>query len=377
MQRGNIFKKGGNWYLRFYRDELRDGRVVRRRRCQKLAPFCDTYRTLRSVRSLAEEILSPLNCGRMRPETAQTVSEFIEAAYLPYVREHKRPSTHKGYTDIFEDHLKFRVAGIRLRDFRTADGEHLLSIVSHDTGLSHRSLLHIKSFLSGVFTYAKRIGALDRTNPMRDVSVPRGVPGKETYAYSLEEIQTMIRLLPEPARTAVAVAGFTGLGLSELRGLRWEDLLGDEIRVSRSVWHRHVGETKTRARTAPVPVLPFLARMLAEHAKLNPGNGFIFAGPSGRPRDLATMGTKIIRPALKGSGVGWHGWHAFRRGLATNLHGIGVPARTIQAILRHSNVSTTLAFYVKTSDADAVAAMARLERELGNDWTTPNTTRVQ
>ena len=61
--------------------------------------------------------------------------------------------------------------------------------------------------------------------------------------------------------------------------------------------------------------------------------------------------------------------HAFRRVLATNLYRIGVPARIIQAILRHSNVSTTLAFYVKTSGADAAAAMDRLEKvrqRLGN-----------
>jgi integrase len=157
------------------------------------------------------------------------------------------------------------------------------------------------------------------------VRVPEGMPGKETYAYSLEEIQTMIHLLPEPARTAVSVAAFTGLDHSELRGLRWGDIIGEEIRVSRSVWHHEVGETKTKARTAPVPVIPFVTRMLAEHAKRNPGNGFVFAGPSGRPRDLATMGTKVIRPVLEGSGVEWHGWHAFRRGLATNLHRIGVP----------------------------------------------------
>ncbi len=253
----------------------------------------------------------------------------------------------------------------------------MLSLISHDTKLSHRSLIHIKSFLSGVFTYAKRTGVLDGINPMRDVSVPKGTSGKETYAYSLEEIQTMVRLLPEPARTAISVAAFTGLAHSELRGLRWEDIIGEEIRVSRSVWHREVGETKTPARTAPVPVIPFVTRVLAEHAKRNPGNGFVFAGPSGRPRDLATMGTKVIRPALKGSGVEWHGWHAFRRGLATNLHRIGVPPRTIQAILRHSNISTTLAFYVKTVTADAVAAMELLEKEMGNDWATPSTTTVQ
>jgi hypothetical protein len=38
------------------------------------------------------------------------------------------------------------------------------------------------------------------------------------------------------------------------------------------------------------------------------------------------------------AGVSWHGWHAFRRGLATTLHRLRVPDKTIQAILRHSNV---------------------------------------
>jgi integrase len=306
------------------------------------------------------------------------VSQFIETVYLPHVREHNRPSTLKGYTDIFEDHVKVRLLGIRLCDFRTLDGERILSVISHDTGLSHTSLLHIKSFLSGVFTYAKRTGVLDGINPMKDVSVPRGAPSKETYACSLEEILTMIRLLPEPARTAVAVAAFTGLGLSELRGLRWEDLVGNEVCVSRTVWRSYVGETKRKARSAAVPVIPFLARVLAEHAKRNPGNGYIFAGRlGGRPRDLASMGTKVIRPALKGSGVEWHGWHALRRGLATNLHHLGVDARTIQAILRHSNVSTTLAYYVKVSSADSVAAMERLEKAMGNEWATNTNPRVQ
>jgi integrase len=44
----------------------------------------------------------------------------------------------------------------------------------------------------------------------------------------------------------------------------------------------------------------------------------------------------------------WHGWHAFRRGLATNLHGLGVDDKTIQAILRHSNIGLTMNVYVKS-----------------------------
>src|SRR5271157_2981090 len=47
--------------------------------------------------------------------------------------------------------------------------------------------------------------------------------------------------------------------------------------------------------------------------------------------------------------------------LATNLHRLGVPDETIQRILRHSTVAVTQNCYIKTADADAVAAMRSLE----------------
>ena len=48
--------------------------------------------------------------------------------------------------------------------------------------------------------------------------------------------------------------------------------VGDELHVRRIVWRTHVGETKTRARTAPVPLLPILSRALAEHRKRSLGD---------------------------------------------------------------------------------------------------------
>ena len=53
-------------------------------------------------------------------------------------------------------------------------------------------------------------------------------------------------------------------------------------------------------------------------------------------------------------------WHAFRRGLATNLHQLGVQDKVIQRILRHSNVAVTQACYLKTADADVQRAMEQL-----------------
>jgi len=58
----------------------------------------------------------------------------------------------------------------------------------------------------------------------------------------------------------------------------------------------------------------------------------------------------------------WHGWHAARRGLGTNLYRLGVPEKTIQAILRHANVSTTNTYYIKSAADDTRVAMAKLEK---------------
>jgi integrase len=56
----------------------------------------------------------------------------------------------------------------------------------------------------------------------------------------------------------------------------------------------------------------------------------------------------------------WHGWHAFRRGLATGLYSIDERAEIAQTILRHEDVSTTQEHYLMLkSKAEGNAAMKR------------------
>jgi integrase len=75
----------------------------------------------------------------------------------------------------------------------------------------------------------------------------------------------------------------------------------------------------------------------------------------------------------------WHGWHAFRRGLATNLHGLGVDDKTIQAILRHSNIGITQNIYIKSVSEQQLDAMDSLSEKLGicNDHATNEMGRIQ
>ena len=93
----------------------------------------------------------------------------------------------------------------------------------------------------------------------------------------------------------------------------------------------------------------------------DPDRGFIFRNPLGKPLNLDALVREVIRPALEAEKIPWYGWHAFRRGLATNLHRLGVSDKVIQQILRHANVTTTINIYVKMVTQDAEEAMRKLE----------------
>jgi hypothetical protein len=69
----------------------------------------------------------------------------------------------------------------------------------------------------------------------------------------------------------------------------------------------------------------------------------------------------VALPAIEAEKIPWYGWHAFRRGLATNLHRLRVSDKVIQQILRHANVTTTINIYVKMVSRDAEEAMKKLE----------------
>jgi len=79
---------------------------------------------------------------------------------------------------------------------------------------------------------------------------------------------------------------------------------------------------------------------------------------------LDNLADRVIKPVFKANGLEWKGWHAYRRGLATNLHELGVPDIVIQAILRHEDVSTTQRSYIKTVPEVVTAAMKRPEAQI-------------
>jgi integrase len=370
QQTGCLVKRGGWWLLRYRMRVMEEGKLRSVNRAHKLCRVDAQHKTKASVRSLAEDFLKPINEASSEQNPTLRLGEFVEKVYLPYVRDHKRPSTHKGYKDMWEDHLRVRCGEWWLRDARTADIQRLLDEVAREDGLGKTTLKHIKHLLSGIYRFAMQQGLYERANPVTAASIPEAPGANETHAYSLEEVMQMVAALPEPAATVVLTAAFTGLRRGEIRGMRWENLESGEplgfYRVSQSIWNGIVTEPKTAKSKAPVPIIGILAKRLEEHRARcgNPQAGPMFTNKIGKPLDLNELYRRIIKDILQASRIEWHGWHAFRRGLATNLHRLGVDDKTIQAILRHCNVAVTQNVYIKTVSADSVAAMQQLENSI-------------
>jgi integrase len=370
-QRGHTFHRYGSWFVRYYDTDSTGKRV---QVCEKLkVAYGGDYTTRRSVQPFVAEMLAPINSGLLNSQSTMLVSEFVERVYLPeYVEKNLRPASLKQYRDVWNNHLKARMGKLTLRSFRTVHGESMLAQIAAQSKLGRSSLRHCKAFLSGAFKQAKRLGILDGLNPITDVSIPRVPEAQEdTYAYSLPEIKAMLAMMDEPARTVVLTAALTGLRKSELRGLTWADFDGRELTVRRSVWNSTVSEPKTRRSRAPIPVVRQLADALEAHrlraGKLAQADLPIFQAGNGQPLNLDNLARRVIAPVSA-----WHGWHAFRRGLATNLHALGVDDKTIQTILRHSNIGLTMNVYVKSVTESQVNAMDALGERLAmcNDHAT-------
>jgi integrase len=237
-----------------------------------------------------------------------SVGDFVERLCLPFANQQKRPSTYKGYYQMWHEYLKPRCEQAWMREVKTHHVQGWLDEIAREQRkegdgereytLSKTTIAHIKAFLSGVFRHAAQLGYFDGANPVKLTEIPAFAPeGQEGRAYSLEEIAQMLRVLPELAVTVVATAAYSGLRLGELRGLTWEsyepaqedddDSLG-LLHVTRSIWRSHVGEPKTKKSKAPVPVIPELAERLKAHRKVcgNPLTGPIFANSLGKPLDL-------------------------------------------------------------------------------------------
>src|ERR1700686_486847 len=118
-QVGYLTRHRGWWVLRCRERGGGGGKSEAFQRAKRLVPVDAEHKTKASVRDLAKRELEPLNRNVAEPLSITKLSDFVDRIYLPFAKQQKRPSTYRGYSQVWADYLKARCQGEWLREVKT------------------------------------------------------------------------------------------------------------------------------------------------------------------------------------------------------------------------------------------------------------------
>jgi len=241
-------------------------------------------------------------------------------------------------------------------------GEHSLSNVRtvavedwlRTLPLANGSRAKIRNLMSTLFNHAMRYEWAEK-NPIR--LVRQSAKRERTPdVLTAEEIRALLGKLEGPYYVMAFLAAVTGLRVSELLALKWEDVdfAAGEMNLTRAIVSQHVGPLKTAASQKPVPMDAGLSALLLDwrgRCPYNQEQDYVFASLArhgAQPLWPSSAMSNHIRPAAKLAGILKHvRWHVFRHSFATLLKGNGEDVKTVQESLRHADSKVTLDTYTQ------------------------------
>src|ERR1700680_3059520 len=236
-QKGYVFKLGKWWWLRYFETRVESGeapdlqrRLVRKQRATKLAKVLPEHGRLRRppeyVEQIQAEFLAKVNQGDATPDKSISLAEFFKTVFAPHMAARRKVSTCYCMQKNWEKELLPRIGNLRVRDFTTPDAQRTLDAIARENpNLARQTLFRYKSLMSAGMRLAVNQGYCCGPNPVSLAEVSAGKPSRLMPHYMLNEVNSMLAVLPEPGRTVIAIAAFTGLRRGEIEALTWEDIL--------------------------------------------------------------------------------------------------------------------------------------------------------
>ena len=374
---------GPTWALFFRAARKSDGRRVEHKvTIGLLKDFPDKTSAWAEVEKLHLHLNQVDSRGKMT--FADLVHHYAEHELVePTESIHpKAYTTIKGYERVLLNRLLPRWGQRIALSIQPLEVEEWLTAVKKEKALANPTLDKARRVMSLVYRHGQRYGLIPRSqeaNPMRFVRC-KTTSGYEAMILTPEQAYSILLNLKEPERTLTLLAAGTGLRISECLGLQWQDVGFAEgmIHVRRTWTCGRVGLPKSKASRAPVPLHPLLAEFMfpwkQETAYAEPSD-WVF--PSLRlkgkqPRVANMLVEDYLRPAAMKAGIlssyrndegtrvendpRRFGFHNLRHSLASFLVRIKTDPKTVQTLLRHSDVKFTLQFYTHSVSEDRMAA---------------------
>jgi hypothetical protein len=129
---------------------------------------------------------------------AAEVVTFWETRYLPYIEAvvpltgmpRRKPSTTRGFRQIWNQHLRQHFGECALRDYEPAMGKRFLRTLTSTQGKT--TLKHIKALAGSLFGYAVDEEFI-KVNPWHDVKIPDdAIESAATKYYTLPEVEDIV-----------------------------------------------------------------------------------------------------------------------------------------------------------------------------------------
>lgn len=282
-------------------------------------------------------------------KTPRTIAELV-THYTEKELPTKTPYTQEVYKGYITKWITPKWGTCSLSEVRTVQVEAWLGTLK----LSNGSRAKVRNIMSALFAHAMRWEFFDR-NPI--TLVRQSAKRQRTpEVLTADELNALLVELTGIYWVMGYVAATTGLRVSELLALKWQDcdFEAGEIRLSRGIVRQHIGQMKTEASRKPVPMESGLADVLTNwrgQCAYNQPEDYIFASiemDGKQPLWPNSAMEKHIRPAaLRAKITKRIGWHTLRHTFGTLLKANGADVATVQAMMRHANASVTMDRYVQ------------------------------
>jgi len=345
-------------------DVTENGVVRRSYKRIRLAPATMNEREAQKV---VAEYMQPLNQGLGGVLSATNFQRYIEQTYIPLEMPLLAGPTQDRYQGVIDRYLIPAFGHLCLRDLTPMTLQKYLSGLS-TSHLGHASREKIRTVLGAIIGTAARKYHLLVTNPMEGLRLPLERIGKRASKPYLtpEQFEQLIAEIPEPYASMVYVAIYTGLRISELAGLRWNDVGENTITIDERYCRGDWGAPKSASSNATIPVnhsvIERIQGLKLLTVEVRAGNAVrrYKAVKSDGPNDLVFQSvrdgkpirdnnilTRFIKPPARKIGLPWVNWRSLRRSHAVWLKLAGADPKDAQGQLRHSRMSTTMDIYTQ------------------------------
>ena len=292
-----------------------------------------------------------------------TLDEWYKS-WIKYKEGHCRENTIRQKNENYNNQIKDKMGDMLLTDIKPIHCQMLINAMA-DKDYATSYIGNIRTLLGSIFRYAVENDLMEKNPITKSVIIPEGKDKKIRFLTIDEQNEFLEHIEGYTKENQFRLILQTGLRTSEMIGLKWSDIDFEkrELHVNRILYYRHAfkewkeGSPKTKAGIRTIPLTDEAIRILKDQKEKKRKSkvenilfkDLIFTNEEGKPLKNNTYDNCIYKMCDQ-YGMEYFSMHSLRHTFATRCIEGGMNPKTLQKILGHSKVETTLNTYVHATE---------------------------